>query len=253
MKVSIVQTDIAWANPEANATAIGRMLDTHAGADLYVLPEMFSTGFATNPDDIAESDGLSIRWMSEQARSRQCAMMGSVATKEAGRFFNRLYFVWPDGNMEHYDKRHLFSHGGEDKRFTAGRRRVVVAYRGFRILLQVCYDLRFPVFSRNRQDYDMAVYVANWPTSRLSAWTALLRARAIENQCFVVGVNRVGQDPTCQYSGGSEIIDFQGRTIAGCQHGMPDVATAHVSLDELAEARRRFAVLPDADNFTLAD
>lgn len=251
MRVSLLQTDIVWANPAKNMEHATRLLDEHAGADLYVLPEMFSTGFATEPQGIAETDERSLRWMKQEAQSRRCAICGSVATEADGKFYNRFYFVYPDGNERHYDKRHLFAYSGEHHRFTAGEERVVVEYGGMRILLQVCYDLRFPVFSRNRGDYDMAIYVASWPTKRLHAWTTLLHARAIENQCYVIGVNRTGRDASCSYSGGSEMVDPYGQTIVACGRGRVDVATAHVELQPLTDFRRKFPVLRDADSFRI--
>lgn len=251
MKVTILQTDISWANPTENIKSVERMLDDNPGADLYVLPEMFSTGFATQPQGIAETDCQSLRWMQAAAKARQCAIAGSVATEEDGQYYNRFYFVFPDGSEQHYDKHHLFTFGGEHRQFTAGQERVVVSYRGFRILLQVCYDLRFPVFSRNRKDYDMALYVASWPTVRLKAWTTLLHARAIENQCYIIGVDRTGDDPSCSYSGGSEIIDPWGNTIVECERNKVDAATATLDMQLLEDFRRQFPVLHDADAFAL--
>ena len=251
MKVTILQTDIVWANQQENIKNATCLLDQNRGADLYVLPEMFSTGFATRPAGIAESDGFSINWMKAMAQRQGCAIAGSVAIEESGRYYNRFYFVFPDGRVLHYDKRHLFTHGGEHKHFTAGQERVIVEYQGFRILLQVCYDLRFPVFSRNRKDYDMVIYVANWPTVRLKAWTALLHARAIENQCYTIGVNRTGDDPSCHYSGGSEIIAPWGETIAACEQNTVGTAMAEFGIESLLDFRQQFPVLEDGDSFSL--
>lgn len=249
MKITILQTDIVWANPQENTKNAEQLINENAGADLYVLPEMFSTGFATQPEGIAESDGHSLNWMKTAAQKHNCAIAGSIAMEENGNYYNRFYFVFPDGRVKHYDKHHLFTYSGEDKHFTAGQERVIVEYQGFRILLQVCYDLRFPVFSRNRKDYDMAIYVASWPTVRLKAWTTLLHARAIENQCYIIGVNRTGEDPSCGYSGGSEIIDPWGNTIVACERNKVDAATADLSIDPLLEFRRQFPVLNDGDAF----
>lgn len=208
MNITILQTDILWAQPEANRQRISQLIEHLGPTDLIVLPEMFSTGFATQPEGIAEADGGSLRWMAAMAASTQAALAGSIAIREGERYYNRFYFVKPDGELAFYDKRHLFTYGGEDKAFTPGRDRVVVEWRGVRILLQVCYDLRFPVFSRNHDDYDLVLYVANWPEGRRQAWDLLLRARAIENQCYVVGVNRVGKAQV-NYNGGSAIVDFR--------------------------------------------
>ena len=252
MKVVILQTDISWASPEENVRNADAAIDKYESVDLFVLPEMFSTGFCTEPDGIAESaDSNTLKWMKAKAAARDCALAGSVAVKENGRFYNRFYFVHPDGKVECYDKKHLFTYGGEDKRFTAGKDRVIVTFRGVRILLLVCYDLRFPVWSRNRGDYDMILYVASWPKTRVEAWKLLLRARAIENQCYVAGVNRVGKDPYCEYSGGSAIIDSYGRIVAECEDGKVCEAQGNININALQNFRKVFPVLNDADCFSL--
>ncbi len=252
MKITILQRDIVWANPAANVEAADCLLDNAPKSDLYVLPEMFSTGFATQPEGIAESaDSETLHWMIRKAAALDAAVAGSVAVLDEGKYYNRFYFVHPDGTVEHYDKKHLFTYGGEHLRFTAGTERVVVTFRGVRILLQVCYDLRFPVFARNRGDYDMVLYVASWPSSRIEPWRILLHARAIENQCYVVAVNRVGTDPTCDYCGGSVIIDPYGKDLAACPDGSASEATAEVSMEKLAAFREKFPVLGDADPFSL--
>lgn len=248
MKISIIQQDIAWADVTENIRRADAAVDSRPGADLYVLPEMFSTGFCTDPVGIAEGPGLrSLEWMKAKAAKTDAAIAGSVAVNEEGRYYNRFYFVSPDGNVEWYDKKHLFTYGGEHERFTAGSERVVVEFRGVRILLEVCYDLRFPIWSRNRGDYDMILYVASWPTVRINAWKSLLVARAIENQCYVVGVNRVGSDPSNEYSGGSMVIDPYGRIIASCEDGVESVETAEVDMDALEAFRKKFPVLNDSD------
>lgn len=247
MKLTILQQDLQWANPAANCENAARLINANPGSDLYVLPEMFSTGFATEPEGIAEKELYSLKWMNEISHETNAAIAASVATEEDGHYYNRFYFVKPDGNFEYYDKHHLFTYSGEDKRFTAGNRRVIVEWKGIRILLEVCYDLRFPVWSRNHKDYDMAIYVASWPVSRQSAWDTLLRARAIENQCFVVGVNRVGKDPSCTYVGGSAVIDPYGNDLVVCEKGREEAATAVVDMNQLLDFRKKFPVLNDAD------
>ena len=251
MKVKILQHDIKWASPSDNQQHLQQLLRQQPKADLYVLAEMFSTGFATEPEGIAESNCSSLQWMSRMAKELDAAIAGSVATEEEGRFYNRLYFVKPDGEVTWYDKHHLFTYSGEDKRFTQGGKRVVVEFRGVRFLLQVCYDLRFPVFSRNRGDYDAMIYVASWPSSRIEAWKALLRARAIENQSYVIGVNRMGNDPKCEYAGGSAIIDAYGKTIAYVEDCQEGDASAEIDMSELEAFRLKFPVLNDADHFTI--
>lgn len=248
MRVTILQRNIEWANPTLNIQRADEAISRNAGADLYVLPEMFSTGFCTQPEGIAESsESDTLRWMQRKAAEMDAAIAGSVAIEQEGRYYNRFYFVKPDGSVAHYDKKHLFTYGGEHLRFTAGEERVVVEWRGVRILLEVCYDLRFPIWARNRGDYDMILYVASWPTPRVAAWSALLVARAIENQCYVAGVNRVGTDPACDYCGGSVVIDPYGRHIAACADGVECEATAEVDMAALEAFREKFPVLRDAD------
>jgi predicted amidohydrolase len=248
MKITILQRDIEWANPSVNINRADEAIDRNPGSDIYVLPEMFSTGFCTNPEGIAESDNSeTLQWLKRKAAAIDAAIAGSVAVTKDGKFYNRFYFVKPDGSVTHYDKKHLFTYGGEHKRFTAGNERVVVEFRGVRILLEICYDLRFPVWARNRGEYDMILYVASWPTPRVSAWSALLVARAIENQCYVAGVNRVGNDPACQYCGGSVVIDPYGKTIAACTDNLECEATATIDIEALQAFRAKFPVLNDAD------
>ncbi|MBQ0047046.1 MAG: amidohydrolase [Prevotellaceae bacterium] len=249
MKISLLQQDIIWANPSANQQVAEGVLRDLEKSDVYVLPEMFSTGFAVHPEDVAEKDGLSLRWMQMIAAKLDAAICGSVAIEEDGKFANRFYFVKPDGECIYYDKRHLFTYGGEHKRYTKGEERVVVDFRGVRFLLQVCYDLRFPVFARNNDEtpYDVAIYVASWPTSRIEVWNTLLHARAIENQCYVAAVNRVGEDLACKYCGGTMLIDAYGRTIAECELNKQCAITADLDMEALAAFRKKFPVLDDAD------
>lgn len=248
MIVTILQRDIKWADPKTNVERISEAIDRNLGADLYVLPEMFSTGFCTSPEGIAESvDGDTLQWMIRKSSQIDAAIAGSVAVTDGEYYFNRFYFVKPSGEIAWYDKKHLFTYGGEHLHFTAGSERVVVEWRGVRILLEVCYDLRFPIWSRNRGDYDMILYVASWPTPRVAAWSALLVARAIENQCYVAGVNRIGNDPSCNYCGGSVVIDPYGKIMTSCADNIECEATAEVNMEELETFRRKFPVLNDAD------
>jgi len=257
MKVKLLQQDIVWANSLANQETASIVISEAGKADLYVLPEMWSTGFATVPEGIAEEDCCSLNWMIAKAKETQAAIAGSVATKaEDGSFRNRFYFVKPDGSYQYYDKRHLFTYGGEHKLYTAGSERVVVEYLGVKFLLLVCYDLRFPIWARNSAlkdeeypgaEYDAIIYVASWPTPRVEAWRALLRARAIENQCYVLGVNRVGVDPSCQYSGGTAFIDPYGKTVEECPSGEVAIASGEIDLDKLNGFREKFPVLKDRD------
>ena len=252
LKVALLQKDIVWGDPVKNRKNFSNAMELCGKADLYILPEMFSTGFCSKSQFFAEPSGnSSLEWMKERASRFNAAIAGSIAIDEGGIHYNRFYFVKPDGAREFYDKRHLFTYGGEDNFFKGGKERRIVEYNGFRILLQVCYDLRFPVFSRNMKDYDLAVYVASWPASRAEVWSALLKARAIENQCYVIGVNRVGDDPESHYSGNSTAIDAYGHTVAACTPEKEETVCAELDLAELEEFRKKFPVLEDRDIFEL--
>lgn len=246
--------DIVPADPGANRRHAAMLMRAMEAGDVYVLPEMFSTGFAACPDGIAEemAGGTcpSLEWMREMAAELDAAVAGSIAMRgEDGLYYNRFCFVRPDGDCTFYDKRHLFTYGGEHRRYTAGTARVVAEFRGVRFLLQVYYDLRFPVFARNRADepYDVIIYVANWPESRMVAWLALQKARAIENQCYVCAVNRVGTDASCRYSGGTLITDPYGNEVAACPMGKEGTTGADLDMDGLEAFRKKFPVLKDAD------
>lgn len=234
---------------DAEGTEVGQESAGIETGGLIVLPEMFSTGFITMPAGEAESDGASLGWMKAIAKKYGCAVAGSVATEDGGLFYNRFYFVKPDGTFVKYDKRHLFSFAGEDRRFTAGSEKVITEYNGVRFFLQICYDLRFPCFSRNilPNPYDAVIYVASWPSPRIGAWETLLKARAIENQCYAIGVNRVGKDPSCQYNGHSSIVDPYGNASASCAEGVEEIVSADLDLDSLQAFRDKFPVLKDAD------
>lgn len=252
MKIAIVQHSIRWNDLEGNLQHLTQLLDQQPGADLYVLAETFATGFLAE-GSAAQAGEQSRRifcWMQQQASRLNAAIAGSVATvDDKGQLRNRLFFVRPDGSLDYYDKRHLFAFAGETDEYVAGERRVVTEWRGVRFLLQVCYDLRFPVFSRNRGDYDAVIYVANWPARRREVWQTLLKARALENQCFVVGVNIVGNDKTCEYVGDSAIINAYGHTIASCNPDEEGVGIAELDMEELLRFRTKFPVLQDADSF----
>lgn len=248
-RVAIVQRDIVWSDIEANLEVVERML-SGVKADVVVLSEMFQTGFVTNPQGVAD-EGRTLEWMKRVATQLDAAVVGSVAIRQGEEYRNRLYFVKPDGESLYYDKFHLFSVGGESKNFTAGRERVVVEWRGVRYLLAICYDLRFPVWSRQRGDYDAMIYTALWPKVRREVWRTLLRARAIENQVYVIGVNRVGEEPTgLVYSGDSAVIGYYGEAVKdmGDEQG---VAIAEIDIGELGNFREKFAVWRDADSFEL--
>lgn len=253
LKVTGLQIDIAWGDVRTNILRAGKLMAENPGSDLYVLPEMWSTGFATKPDGIAQNveDNEALEWMRQTARQQRCAICGSLAVRlPDGTYRNRHFFI--DGRHlceTFYDKHHLFTYGGENNHYTAGQEHTIVDYEGFRILLLTCYDLRFPCWSRYSDDcnYDMIVVVANWPQSRQSAWQILTRARAIENQAYLVGVNRVGDDEYSHYVGASCVIDPIGRCLAHCHHDRTEALTVELSLPELQRRRTKFRVLDDRD------
>ena len=254
MKITLLQTSPTWADPDRSREDARRMLMGSQRTDLIVLPEMFPTGFIMKPEGAAESeDGETLRWMKEYALNKGCAMAGSVPVKTGDGYRNRFYFVFPDGHFEYYDKHHLFTYAGEHVNYKAGNDRVIVEYAGFRILLLVCYDLRFPVFSRNRivdgrPDYDLILCVASWPQQRVDAWDALLKARAIENLCYVAGVNRVGKDPGNLYSGHTSLYGPGGDLISICKEYRLDIIESEIKHSVLDHVRESFPALRDADN-----
>lgn len=253
MKIVLLQMDLAWVDPAANRKAAEGMIRENEGADIYVLPEMFTTGYCTTPEGMAEqADGETLEWMKAMAAGSGGAVAGSVAVTEEGRFFNRFYFVTPEGAYYKYDKHHLFTYAGEHHRYSAGTERVVIDYRGMKILPLVCYDLRFPVWSRNGGgQYDLAIYVASWATPRIEAWNILLRARAVENVCYVAGVNRVGSDPVAEYCGCSAVVDFKGQPVGEREAGTSGTICAQLDFDKLNEFRAKFPALQDADKFEI--
>ena len=244
---------LTWCDTAANLRRAEELISNAPGADIYVLPEMFTTGFCMEPKYIAEPmEGPSLAWMQSMAAKKNAAIVGSVAAiSPEGGYRNRMYFVEPNGKVTYYDKRHLFSYSGEDKHYESGKEKVIVEFRGVRFFLQVCYDLRFPVFGRNCDDYDIALYVANWPDKRRMAWDILLRARAIENQAIVIGVNRVGNDPICNYDGGTVAIDFFGFVAAQCKDNTEQAITYEVKMDDLRQYRSKFPSLNDSDDFKI--
>jgi omega-amidase len=252
MKIALVQHDIVWGEPEINCRQISRLLEEVPEVDLVVLPEMFSTGFATKPEGIAENEpSYSLEWMKKSAAKMDCAIAGSVALKTKEGYVNRFYFVTPNGDVIIYDKRHLFTYGGEHLTFNRGNERVIIEWRGVRILPIICYDLRFPVWSRYRGDYDMIICVASWSIPRRYHWDTLIRARAIENQCYMAAVNRIGTDPNCEYDGGTLFIDPYGYPIASCNDNKEEVIISEIDLQMLKNYRKKFPALGDRDDFSI--
>lgn len=254
IKVCVIQDDMDWQDPAAARERYGRHLASMGDADLVVLPEMFSTGFYMEPWHCYETmDGETVAWMRQQAGDTGAVITGSLVMRINNEYRNRMIWAHPDGDIQWYDKRHLFRYGGEHHHFTGGQDRLVVSLQGWRVALFVCYDLRFPVFSRNLGDYDLALYVANWPDARQYAWDTLLRARAIENQAYVVGCNRLGSDPNGNtFSGGSVILDFLGKPMAACEN-LTAVSSKTLSMSELIAFREHFPAAMDADGFILED
>ena len=251
MKVTILQHDIDWCRPTHNLAHLDLLLKTLPKTDLLLLPEMFATGLNNIPTDIVDKQPAILAWMHEKAKALDAAIVGSIATEDSGHFYNRLHFVCPDGKVTIYDKRHLFAYGGEADHYTPGHKRVIVEWRGVRFLLQVCYDLRYPVWSRNLGDYDCILFSANFPISRDTAWRTLIRARAIENQCYVAACNRIGTDQKCEYYGRSAIIHPYGDTIMDCPDKTEWAASAIIDVDFLRHYEAKFPVLADADPFEL--
>lgn len=247
-RVAIVQRPIEWQNVAANLRSIESMLEG-TQCDTVVLSEMFQTGFVTDPREVAD-DGTTLEWMKRMALKHDAAIVGSVIVHEGDSYRNRLYFVMPDGGVEWYDKRHLFSIGGEGCWFERGGCRKVVAWRGVRYMLEICYDLRFPVWSRQRGDYDAIVYSALWPAPRREVWRTLLRARAIENQSYVIGVNRIGEEPSLKYAGDSAVVDYYGRDVVDMAEEC-GVSVVELDIEAMEVFRNKFDVGRDADDFNL--
>ena len=248
LKIAGLNLDIVWKDKQANYQKIEESYENIV-ADLVILPEMFSTGFYMKPAEIADQNEETLQWMKKFAKDRNTAVCGSASVCEGEKYFNRFYFVEADGNYSYYDKRHLFSYSGEDKEYSSGQERIIVNYKGWRILLQVCYDLRFPVFARKREDYDVLLYVANWPKSRIDAWQTLLKARAIENQAYVFGLNRIGVDRNnLEYPESSYCFSADGIEISKTTN---NIVSATLDLDKLQEFRAKFPFLSDRDDFCL--
>ncbi len=255
MKVALIQTSLFWENPEENRAHFESIIDSIVeSVDLIVLPEMFTTGFTMNPTNIAESmEGNTVIWLKSIAVRKSSAITGSVIIKENGSYFNRLLFVFPSGKVETYDKRHLFTLAGEKNAYKAGKSKLIINYKGFKMCPLICYDLRFPVFSRNVEDYDILLYVANWPETRIKAWDILLRARAIENQCFTIGVNRIGEDNNqLSYNGHSQAIDFLGNYLLEPQE-KEGVFIFELDKNQMFSSRKSLGFLSDMDAFTLLE
>ncbi len=251
---TLVQANLVWENPKANCEKLETMIaQAQPETDVVVLPEMFNTGFSMNPETLAEPpEGETFQWMRNLANQLNAAVTGSVITVEGRHYYNRLYWVFPNGEHRTYDKRHLFSLANEGAHYTAGKEQLHIAYKGWLICPMICYDLRFPVWSRNNESYDLAIYVANWPERRSFPWSQLLIARAIENQAYVIGVNRVGEDGNgVNHSGDSVALDPLGHSVVEMEPGIENVRTITLSSAHLMEVREKFQFLNDRDKFTI--
>ena len=254
MKISVIQPDILWEDKSMNFQNLTTLIfPLFNNSDIIILPEMFNTGFSMRPAELSEPpDGETFLWMKTIAEKGNFGVCGSYIVQDGIHFFNRWIFVSPDNTRWHYDKRHLFSMGGEDSLFSRGTSKLVFSFRGVRISPFICYDLRFPVWSRNKDEYDLIIYAANWPVIRKNVWNTLLKARAIENQCFVAGSNRTGTDGEgIKYCGESMIINPRGELIECAESDDECSITADISITELSDFRKKFPVNNDADDFSL--
>ncbi|TPD65286.1 amidohydrolase [Flavobacterium microcysteis] len=252
MKTALIQVPLIWENPKANRDYFEEKINSIQTVDLIVLPEMFTTGFTMNPHTVAETmEGETLLWLKHWAKNKEVAITGSLIIIENDNYYNRLVFVFPSGEVQYYDKRHLFSLAGEEKIYTPGQQKLIVEYKGWKICPLICYDLRFPVFSRNVENYDLLLYVANWPKLRINAWDILLKARSVENMCYTVGVNRIGRDESNhEYVGHSQAIDFLGNTILEPQE-TEGIFIVDLDKNQMLETRKKLAFLDDRDSFEI--
>jgi len=254
LHIALFQLNLVWENPTDNRAIIDKWFQKVSNStDIVFLPEMFNTGFSMNVSELAEPmNGETVQWMKKCCAEYKFALCGSLIIQEKGQYFNRLVFVEPSGQVHFYNKRHLFTMGNEESHFQQGTERLIIHFKGWRICPLICYDVRFPVWSRNNNEYDILVYVANWPHNRDEVWNTLLKSRAIENQSYVVGVNRVGVDgQMIHYIGNSQIINAKGNRITDSNEGEEGIVSAEISMAELVKFRTAFPVLNDADSFYL--
>jgi predicted amidohydrolase len=254
LKIAIVQSDLVWENPEQNRLNFAKKIEQiKQPIDVIVLPEMFTSGFTMNPEHVFETiNGTTISWMKEIAKRTNSAICGSLVISDHGNYYNRFIFVTPNGDLDYYDKRHTFTLAGEHKVYKSGNKRLTINFKGWTIFPLVCYDLRFPVWARNTENYEVLIYVANWPKPRIKAWDALLKARAIENMCYCVGVNRVGFDVNNhQYVGHSAAYDALGECLTDIKPNKEQVEIVTLEKSHLETLRKKFKFLDDKDDFTL--
>jgi predicted amidohydrolase len=251
--VSLIQTNLIWENPSANRLYFESVIKKIKSTHLILLPEMFTTGFTMNTKLAETMQGETVNWMKKLAKSKKAVIAGTIIIKEKLKYYNRFIWVSPTGEIFTYDKRHLFSMANENKYYTAGAEKIIIHYKGWKICPLICYDLRFPIWSRNtNNEYDLLLYTANWPKPRVNAWSKLLEARAIENQCYVIGVNRVGKDGLKkEYTGKSAAIDAKGYKINKSNSRFTTIETVKLNLKELKDFRKKFPLVNDADSFTI--
>lgn len=253
LRTSVIQTELIWENIDENLKRFSKKIDSIQEADLILLPEMFSTGFSMHPQDLAEDpEGPTLKWLQEHAQRKNAAISGSIIVLENEKYYNRLYFVFPDGKFQTYDKRHLFKFSGEHQHYTGGKNKLIIEYKGWRICPLICYDLRFPVWARNVENYDLLFYGANWPARRILAWDSLLRARSVENLCYTIGINRIGQDPNSNsYNGHSAIYDPLGNVCVTEKEGRDTILHYELDKTHLQKTRKDFRFLDDKDEFEI--
>ena len=254
LKIAIIQSDLVWENPKDNrAHFINKIESIKEPVDVILLPEMFTSGFTMTPENVFETmDGSTIKWLKKISQAKQTAIGGSLVIKENNHFYNRFVFVTSDGLIETYDKRHTFALAGEDKVYKAGGKKIVIDYKGWKICPLVCYDLRFPVWARNAENYYMLFYVANWPKPRIDAWDTLLKARAIENMSYCIGVNRVGNDANNhEYSGHSAAYDGLGTQLTSLEDDEEGIEIVTLDKKHISTIRNKLKFLDDRDSFTV--
>jgi predicted amidohydrolase len=253
LNITLIQTSLFWENVEKNLSHFDKLISEISDTDIILLPEMFNTAFCPKSNHLAETmEGETVSWMKEIAKNKNSAIAGTLMVKEGARVFNRLVWISKNGTIHTYDKHHLFSLIKEERYISKGTGRLIVEEDGWRICPLICYDLRFPVFSRNDVDYDLLIYLANWPIKRIDAWNTLLKARSIENQCYTIGVNRVGEDGNgIPFNGHSKVFDAFGKELLSATENKEEILQIEISLDDLKLKRRQMNFLQDRDDFTL--
>ena len=253
LSIALIQANLRWEDVDANLNHFDTLISVINEIDLILLPEMFNTAFCPKSNHLSESmNGKSVSWMKEIAKKKKCVIAGSLMINEKSKVYNRLVWISKDGQISTYDKRHLFSLIEEERYISKGEKRLIIELEGWKICPLICYDLRFPVFSRNNVDYDLLIYLANWPIKRIDSWNTLLKARSIENQCFTIGVNRVGEDGNgIPFNGYTKVFDAFGKELLSAKENMVEVLQIEISLVDLKLKRRQMNFLQDRDDFTL--